>query len=83
MTMVAQNFKILLEKEKRTVRGSVLVIISDTKQGFTVPRGKQKCMENGLRKTCKSYTCLLYLCLQLIQFLQLDMIFSKAFILRN
>ena len=46
--MVARKFKTLLENEKRTVRGSALVIFSDTKQGFTVPRGKQKCMETGL-----------------------------------
>ena len=46
--MVAQKFKLLLEKEKRTVRGSALVTLSDTKQGFTVPRGKQRCMEIGL-----------------------------------
>ena len=46
--MVAQNFKIWLEKEKRTNRGSTLVTLSDTKQGFTVTRGKQTCMENGL-----------------------------------
>ena len=26
---------------------------SDTKQGFTVPRGKQRCMENGLCNICK------------------------------
>ena len=32
----------LLEKEKRTVRGSALVTLSDTKQGFTVPRRKQE-----------------------------------------
>ena len=38
----------LLEKEKRTVRGSALVTLSDTKQGFTVPRGKQMCLETGL-----------------------------------
>ena len=44
--MFAQNFTILLEKEKRKVRGSALVTLSDTK-GFTVPRGKQICMENG------------------------------------
>ena len=48
MTMLAQKFKILLEKQKRTVRGSALVTFSDIKQGFTVPRGKQWCMENGL-----------------------------------
>ena len=45
MKMVAQKFKILLEKEKRTVGATALVIPSDKKQGFTVPRGKQKCME--------------------------------------
>ena len=33
---------------KRTVRGSALVTLSDTKQGFTVPRRKQRCMETGL-----------------------------------
>ena len=43
--MVGQKFKILLEEEKRTVRGSALVTLSDTKQGFTEPRGKQMCME--------------------------------------
>ena len=39
---------------------------SDTKQGFTVPRGKQRFMENGLCNICKFCTCLLYLCLLLI-----------------
>ena len=43
-----QKIKILLEKETRTVRGSALFTFSDSKQGFTVPRGKQKCMETGL-----------------------------------
>ena len=51
--MVAQKLKILLEKEKRTVRGSTIVTFSDTKQVFTVPRGKLRCMENGLRNICK------------------------------
>ena len=51
--MVAQKFKILLEKEKRTVRGSALVTLSDTKQGFTVPRWKQRCLENALCNICK------------------------------
>ena len=27
--------------------------LSETKQGFTVPRGKQRCMENGLCNNCK------------------------------
>ena len=35
---------------KRTVCGSALVTLSDTKQGITVPIGKQGCMENGLCK---------------------------------
>ena len=39
---------------------------SDTKQGFTMPRGKRRCMENGLCNICKFCTCLLYLCLLLI-----------------
>ena len=43
--MVAQKLKILLENEKQTVRGSARVTLFDRKQGFTVPRGKQKCME--------------------------------------
>ena len=38
---------------KRTVCGSALVTFSETKQGFTVPRGKRKCMENGLCNICK------------------------------
>ena len=45
-----QKFKIL---SKWTVCGSALVTLSDTKQGFTVPRGKQNCMENGLCNICK------------------------------
>ena len=53
MTMVVRKFKILLDKEKRTVSGSVLVTLSDTKQGFTLSRGKQRCMENGLFNLCK------------------------------
>ena len=39
--------KVLLWKEKRAIRGSVLVTLSDTKQGFTMPRRKQMCMETG------------------------------------
>ena len=35
-------------EEKRTVRQSALLTLSDTKQSFTVPREKQKCMETGL-----------------------------------
>ena len=37
---------------ERTVRGSALVTLSDTIQGFTVSRGKQRCMEGGLFNTC-------------------------------
>ena len=48
--MVAQKFRIL---SKRTVCGFAIVTLSDTKQGFTVPRGKQRCMENGLCNICK------------------------------
>ncbi len=48
--MVARKFKILSE---RTVRGSVLVTFSDTKQGSTVLRGRQRCTENGLCNICK------------------------------
>ena len=46
----ARKFKTL---SKRTVCGSALVNPSGTKQGSTVPRGKQKCMENGLCHFCK------------------------------
>ena len=58
-----QKFNIL---SKRTVRGSPPVTLSVTKQGFTVPRGKQRCTENGLCNICDFCTCLLYLCLLLI-----------------
>ena len=61
--MVAQKFKIL---SKRTVCGSALVTFSDTKEGFFLPREKQRCVENGLCNICKFCTCLLYLCLLLI-----------------
>ena len=63
MTMAAQKFKIL---SKRTVYGTVLVTLSDTKQDFTVLRGKQRCTEIGLCNLCKFCTCLLHLCLLLI-----------------
>ena len=72
MTKVAHKFKIF---SKRTFRGSALVTLSDTKQGLTVPRGKQRSMENELCNICKFCTCLLYLCLLLIYFFQPDMIF--------
>ena len=34
--------------EKRTIHGSALFTFSDTEQGFAVPKGKQRCLENGL-----------------------------------
>ena len=40
--------------------------LSDTKQGFIVPRGKRRCMETGLCNICKFCRCLPYLCLLLI-----------------
>ena len=54
------------ELVKRTCCGSALVTLSDTKQGFIVPREKQRCMENGLCNICKFCTCSLFLCLLLI-----------------
>ena len=36
------------EGKARTVSGPALVTISDTKQGFTEPRRKQRCMEKDL-----------------------------------
>ena len=38
---------------KRTVPGSAVVSFSDTKQGSTVPRRKQRCMEIGQSNLCK------------------------------
>ena len=46
--MVTQKIEILLQNEKRTVRGVVLGTLSDIQQDFTVPRGKQRCGEMGL-----------------------------------
>ena len=70
--MVARKFKC---SSKRTVCGSALVTLSNTKQIFTVPRGKERCMETGLCNICNFFMCLLYLSLLLIQFFHLDMIF--------
>ena len=72
--MVAQKFKIL---SNRTVRGSAPLTFSDKKEGFTVPRGKQKCMKNGLCNICKFCSCFLYLCLPLISFFQMEVTFSS------
>ena len=47
--MVDRKVKIL---SKQTVRVSALVTLPDTKQGFTVPRGMQRCMLNGLCNIC-------------------------------
>ena len=84
MTLVAQNVKILLEKEKRTVSGSALVTLSDTKQGYAVPRGRQRCLEYGQCNinNCIFCSCLFYLSLLRTQFFQPDMILSTAFSLR-
>ena len=57
--MVAQKIKIL---SKRPVRGSALVTFSDTKQGFTVPIGKQRCTENGLCNICKFFVRVYCIC---------------------
>ena len=48
-----QKIQDFVGEEKRTVRGSALVTFSDTKQGFTGPRGKRRCLENGLSNICK------------------------------
>ena len=48
--MVARKFKIM---SNWTIRGSALVTLSDTEQGFTVPRGKERCTENRLCNFCK------------------------------
>ena len=83
MTMVAQKFKIL---SKRKVRGSALATLSKTKQGFTVSlrREEGKCVWGmGYAIFVNFCSCLLFLCLLLIYFFQLDMVFSIAFILRN
>ena len=56
-----QKIKIL---SKRTVCGSALITFSDTKQGFTAPRRKQRFMDNGLCNICKFVrvycTCVYY-----------------------
>ena len=59
---VAQKFKIL---SKRTVRGSALITLSDTKQGFIVPRENKGVWRMGYATFVNFCTCLLYLCLLL------------------
>ena len=56
---------------------------SDTKQGFTVPRGKQRCMEKGLCNMCKFLYVFIVFVFTTNLCVQLDMIFSIAFTLRN
>ena len=78
------KFGILLEKKKRTVRGCALVTLSDEKQGFTLPRRKKRCLENGL---CDIYSCKLrsVSCIVVkypINYLRFSN-FSQIFILRN
>ena len=66
MTSIAQKFKILSVKEKQTVRGSALDTISDTKQGFIVPRGKKNVWRMGyatlktVNIVCVSGVCVYY-----------------------
>ena len=80
MTSVAQKFMFLLEKEKRTVLGSALVTLSDTKQGFTVPRGKQRCTENGLLNICKFlYVFIVFVFTSLILSTRLDFFYINHF----
>ena len=79
--MVAQKLKILLEKGKWTIRGSALVTLSDTKQGFTEPRGKQKCVENGLCNICKFFYVFIVFVFTTNLYFQLDMVSPIAFIL--
>ena len=78
--MVAQKFKIL---SKRTVRGSALTTLSDTKQGFTVPKGNKGVRRMGFATFVNFCTCFLYLSLLIIYLFQLDIIFSIAFILTS
>ena len=40
-------------KNQDLVKTNSSWICSDTEQGFTVPRGKQRCMETGLCNICK------------------------------
>ena len=68
---------------KRTVRGSALVTLSDTKQGLTVPRGKQRCMENGLCNICKILYVFFVFVFNTNLILSTQHDFSIAFIMRN
>ena len=80
-SLLGQNVEILDDYDCPKIQGLVktdsLLICScyavRHKKGFTVPRGKQRCMENGLCNICKFCTCLLYLSLLLYKFVQLDM----------
>ena len=78
---IAQKFKIL---SKQTVRGPTLVTLSDTKQGFTVPTGKQRCTENGLCNLCKFlYVFIVFVFTTNLSLSTRHYFFSIAFILRN
>ena len=48
------KIKIMLEKEKWAVRVYALITLYCAKQGFTVPRGKQRCIERVL---CNIFLC--------------------------
>ena len=80
MNTVAQNFKIL---SNRTVRVSALVTFPDTKQGFSVMRGEQSCMEDGLCNTCKFLYVFIVFVFTTNLIVQIDIFFSTAFVLRN
>ena len=73
----------LVKRDSSWICSSYPFRLSDTKQCCIVPRGKQRCMKNGLCNICKFCTCLMCLCLLLNYCFQLDMIFPIAFILRN
>ena len=56
------KFQDLIKTDNSWICASYLF---EAKQGFTVPRGKQRCTENGLWNICNFFTSLLYLCLLL------------------
>ena len=66
MTMVAQKFKVLLEKEKRTFRGSALVTLSDTNKASVCREESKGVWRMGYATFVYFCTCLLYLCFLLI-----------------
>ena len=63
---------------------SALVTFSDRKQGFTVPRGKQRCMESGLWNICNFlYVFFLFVFTTNLLLSTRHDFFSIAFISRN